>query len=262
MNVQTVYDRLIWSADVNDVPTIIDGWSRIPDLRLAKLDRLFIDRNGRSSINAVSDAGLRVFADTKFVEIPSKLEALAELYCRENRPWMLNCMAGCVSTGVFEIAGAGELDGLKRFADVCHTFGVLPCAVSVLTSKDDDEPLSEFAEQTLVQLEFGGRSAIEQVLVYADLVQRAGFTDLVCSPQEVAAIRSDSRFDGLDLNTPSIRMPGSAPDDQARTATPSDALRRGATRLVVGRPLTKGNIAANFASIITDMELGLTKSSS
>ena len=132
-----------------------------------------------------------------------------------------------------------EIDGLKRFADVCLEAGVLPCAVTVLTSKNEETTRGEF----------NGRSAIEQVLYYADLLIRFGFTDMVCSPREAEAVRAESTLDVLDLNCPGIRMPDSPPDDQARSRTPQEAHEAGVNRLVIGRPITNGVPADNLRRI-------------
>ena len=65
----------------------------------------------------------------------------------------------------------------------------------------------------------------------------AGARGLVCSPQEVAAVRSEVGDDIL-LVTPGVRPAGSETHDQARVATPEEALRAGADLLVIGRPIT------------------------
>ena len=59
----------------------------------------------------------------------------------------------------------------------------------------------------------------------------------MCSPQEVAAIRAEVGDDIL-LITPGVRPAGSDVNDQARVATPEEALRSGADLLVIGRPIT------------------------
>ena len=87
------------------------------------------------------------------------------------------------------------------------------------------------------------------MLVYVGILQECGFTDVVCSPDEVAAIRSVPDFADLNLNTPGIRLPDAAADDQARKNTPEGAVAAGATRLVIGRPITNGVSADNLAAI-------------
>lgn len=152
---------------------------------------------------------------------------------------MLNCMAGSVSSLTIEHQNPDMIDGLKMFADACHEAGTLPCGVTVLTAK----------KPHVVSSEFNGRSPIDQVLTYVGILARCGFTDIVCSPEEVAAIRSVPDFDHLNLNTPGIRLPDSKADDQARTSTPEGAVAAGATRLVIGRPITVGDKALNLKTI-------------
>jgi orotidine-5'-phosphate decarboxylase len=60
---------------------------------------------------------------------------------------------------------------------------------------------------------------------------------VVCSPREVAAVRAEVGPD-ITLITPGVRPAGHEAHDQARVATPEEALRAGADLLVIGRPIT------------------------
>jgi orotidine-5'-phosphate decarboxylase len=71
----------------------------------------------------------------------------------------------------------------------------------------------------------------------AVLAVGAGARALVCSPREVAAVRAEVG-PGIMLITPGVRPAGADRNDQARVATPEEALRAGADLLVVGRPIT------------------------
>jgi orotidine-5'-phosphate decarboxylase len=71
----------------------------------------------------------------------------------------------------------------------------------------------------------------------ARLAVDAGARALVCSPQEVRIVR-DEVGPGVVLITPGVRPAGASVDDQARVATPEQALADGADLLVVGRPIT------------------------
>ena len=71
----------------------------------------------------------------------------------------------------------------------------------------------------------------------ADLAAAAGVGGAVCSPQEVAALRRRLSAP-FELVTPGIRPSGSALGDQARVMTPAQALAAGASRLVIGRPIS------------------------
>jgi orotidine-5'-phosphate decarboxylase len=232
-------EHIIWSADVDGIDTLLGLLDQMPNLTTVKVDRLLLTKIGLEVIQTLNERGLRVFADAKIVEIPSKSLELAELHLGY-RPWMLNCMAGIQSSGIMRDEDSAMIDGLKRFAEACHQVGTKSCGVTVLTSKTP----------SIVQNEFGGHTPTEQVLYYVAALQEAGFTDVVCSPQEIKAIRAEKQFDSLELNTPGIRPGWSSASDQARIDTPEAALTAGATRLVIGRPITEGNPGENFKRII------------
>lgn len=252
-------DRVIWSADVGTLSELMKFLRMMPNLRYVKIDRLFVEANGLDVLKLLSDMGLKVFADGKIVEVPSKVLQLARLHL-ERRPWMLNCMAGICSTGVLENPDDPNLvDGLKQFADACHTAGTLPCGVTVLTSKTPEVVALEY--NLRLDPDNEGAVSTQQVLTYVEMLNRFGFTDVVCSPKEVVAIRSDHRFDHLNLNTPGIRPVGMGKDDQARTDTPAAAIRAGATRLIIGRPIhAKGDPAENLHGIVAEIEEALATS--
>jgi orotidine-5'-phosphate decarboxylase len=241
-----VNERIIWSADVADEHEVMNYLDSVPQLKLVKIDRLFTDRNGRFILRSLKDYGIDVFYDAKFVEIPSKLEGLAKEAVR-HKPWMVNCMAGSVSNGEMSLHEDRDLmDGLKRFADVCLTKGVYPCGVTVLTSKTIG----------IVNEEFNGRTAIDQVLCYVEMLVQAGFTDVVCSPKEAPAIH-ECFGQSINSNTPGIRFADSEAGDQARVSTPGGAIASGSTRVIMGRPLTKGDPVKNFARAVVEIEAAL-----
>lgn len=126
--------------------------------------------------------------------------------------------------------------------------GLLVLAVTVLTSLDDDE-LARLGMTAPVQ---------RTVLGLAERALDAGAHGLVCSPLEVAALRS--RFGARErggplLVVPGIRPAGSDPGDQRRTLTPGAALEAGADLLVVGRPVTEAPDPAAAARALSK-ELG------
>lgn len=223
-------DRIIWSADVSSEPELNVRMRENPELKIIKLDRLFLTDKSLYVIERIEDRyGVKVFVDAKIVEIPSKVEAIARKYVK-HKPWMLNCMAGCISNGNLDSNEPNELDGLARFAAVCLEAEVKPCAVTVLTSKTEKIAEAEF-----------GPGVVTQVLWYTEKLIEAGFTDVVCSPQEARSIKHNFG-DAITINCPGIRLADSASDDQARIATPAGAVEAGADRLVIGRPITNGQL--------------------
>jgi orotidine-5'-phosphate decarboxylase len=97
------------------------------------------------------------------------------------------------------------------------------------------------------------RAPSEQVVSMARLGLESGIRGFVCSPQEVAAVRALTGPQGV-LVIPGIRPAGAAIGDQKRIAGPAEALRMGASYLVVGRPITQApNPGEAAAAILEEM---------
>ncbi len=132
------------------------------------------------------------------------------------------------------------VDGLKG-RDLCLL------GVTVLTSLDADD------------LREAGYAATPEDLVLsrAQAAKAAGMGGIVCSPQEVAAVRA-AVGESLAIVTPGVRPAGSATGDQKRIATPGEAIRAGADYLVVGRPITRDDDPAAAAGrIVAEIEAAL-----
>jgi len=115
--------------------------------------------------------------------------------------------------------------------------------VTVLTSLDDGD------------LEAVGQRgpAADQVRRLAGLARAAGLDGVVCSPFEVAMLRADLGAD-FHLVVPGIRPAGAAMGDQKRAMGPREALAAGASRLVIGRPITEApDPAAAARAILADL---------
>jgi len=112
-------------------------------------------------------------------------------------------------------------------------------SVTVLTSMDQ-------AQLAAVGIE---RPAEEQVRLLGRMAVAAGSHGLVCSPLELAILRT-ALGTGPDLVTPGIRYPDAKGDDQSRVMTPADAASAGASFIVVGRPILKATDPAAMAQRI------------
>jgi len=113
-------------------------------------------------------------------------------------------------------------------------------AVTVLTSLDDG---------ALRQIGFD-RTTAEQVVRLARLAVLSGVKGLVCSPHEIELIRQQIQ-EPVKLVTPGVRSAKDETQDQKRTLSASEALKRGANHLVIGRPITQATdpVAATQALI-------------
>ena len=167
--------------------------------------------NGPSLVAPVVERG-PVFLDLKLHDIPNTVAGAAAAV-QELGVAMLTVHA---SGGPAMVAAAA-----KAAPDVAIL------AVTVLTSMS--------AEDLVV---VGQRPVDEQVPRLAAMAVEAGAAGIVCAPGEVAAVREAIGPDRLVV-VPGIRPAGSAADDQARVATPPEAIAAGASHLVVGRPITQ-----------------------
>ncbi len=183
-------------------------------------------RDGDASVEAVRAAarGRDVFLDLKLHDIPNTVAGAARSVAHL-RPAFLTVHA----TGGSAMVRAA----VEELPDTRVT------AVTILTS---------LSEQDLADVGLLGPS-IDAVRRLASLAVAAGARAIVCSPREVAAVRAEVG-DAAVLITPGVRPAGSASGDQARVATPEQALADGADLLVIGRPITAApDVAAAAAAI-------------
>ena len=194
-------------------------------------------RVGSSVLRYLTAQGKEVFLDLKLHDIPNTVaEGLCSLM--DEKVSLLNIHA---SGGYMMMKTAA-----KRLKEEATRRGISApriIAVTVLTS------LGEAEWREMGQTE----PIAEKVVRLAKLAQRAGLDGVVASPQEAAAIRRACGNDFI-IVTPGIRPLEATPDDQSRVASPAEALRNGATHLVVGRPIrTADNPRAAAQAILEEM---------
>lgn len=173
---------------------------------------------GPAVVAAVAALGKPVFADAKLHDIPSTVEKAAGQLARLGARWVTVHASG----GSRMIAAAAT--GLQEGA-AGREAGLL--AVTVLTS---------MAAADLAETGVGG-SPGKQTARLAKLASVSQCEGVVCAPSELGVI-SQVAPELLKV-TPGIRPVGAAPDDQRRTATPEEAIERGADYLVIGRPIVR-----------------------
>ena len=182
-----------------------------------KLGLEFFGANGPAGVAHVAATGVPVFLDLKFHDIPNTV-AGAVRAVRALKPALLTVHAGGGATMLRAAAEAAREGGGAASRVV---------AVTVLTSLDDAD-LSAVGQRG---------PALDQVRRLAALARETGLDGVVCSPHEVAALARD-HGPGFTLVVPGIRPASAAAGDQKRVMTPAEAVRAGATYLVVGRPIT------------------------
>lgn len=189
-----------------------------------KLGPRLVYQGGRDLIQKIAKIA-PVFVDCKFFDIPSTMEAAVRT----------SFEAGASVVTVHALAGE---EALRLLANVekelskIRPFRIL--AVTILTSWDAASMPSNFRHQPIP----------EHVRELAELVKRAGLGSIVCSAEEVEILKDLELY----MLTPGIRFATEAKGDQKRVVGPQEAMRRGSSVLVVGRPIIEASNPAQIAS--------------
>ena len=173
-------------------------------------------------------SGRRVFLDLKYHDIPNTVAAAVR-----------EAASLGISMLTIHASGGGKMMRAATEAARNQNAALLVLAVTVLTSLDDND---------LDKIGVHGRVK-DQVLRLAALALADGCHGVVASAREAAALRSQLEGD-FAIVTPGVRPAGAEPGDQARVATPAEAIAAGATHIVVGRPITAAADPASEARAI------------
>jgi orotidine-5'-phosphate decarboxylase len=192
-----------------------------------KVGLQLLTADGPAIVRELVAAGKQVFLDLKLFEIPNSVAGAV-------------AAAGQLGVSMVTVHASGGSAVLRAAVEAARPYPQLKVlALTVITSMRDQD-LVEVGVNASVQ---------EQVVRLARLAMQAGCHGVVASPQEAQFLRGMLPGGSL-IVTPGTQLPGEAPSDQARTATPAEAIRAGATHLVAGRSITRSpNPAAAFAAI-------------
>lgn len=202
-------ERLCAALDVPDLKTAARLAEKLAGhVGLFKVGLELFVAHGPAAVEAVRKSGLPIFLDLKLHDIPQTVEGAAR---------------GVAALGVqyLTVHASGGAEMIRAAKRALPRTRLL--AVTVLTSLGDAE-----------QREIGiPQDAVQRL---AKLALRAGADGIVCAPTDVAGLRATLGPAPL-IVVPGIRPAGSAKGDQRRTGTPAEAVRAGASFIVVGRPL-------------------------
>ena len=218
-------DKLILALDGMNKEQAFALISKIPGLKWVKVGLELFVSEGPEIVNDLRDLDLNIFLDLKFHDIPTTMAAA----CRQAAKTGANLITVHASAGYQALVESNEaaIFGAKEV-------GLTPprlLAVTILTSWKQKNLENELAVNQSIK---------ERVEMMAKLAFKAGIGGCICSPQEVAKLR-ELYSEPFELITPGIRLDINYLDDQARVLTPYKAIKAGATRLVIGRPVTKSS---------------------
>ena len=214
------------ALDAPDIATAREWATAVaPHVQVVKVGLEVFLRDGHDAVHVAREAsGCDIFLDVKLHDIPATVAGAAHAVAK-------------LSPKYLTVHASGGQDMVKAAVEALPETFVT--AVTILTS---------LSQEQLAAMGWNG-TAQDIVRRLAAQSVSAGARAIVCSPQEVAAVRAEVGSETI-LITPGVRPAGSDSGDQKRIATPEQALSDGANLLVIGRPITA---AANIANAARDI---------
>jgi orotidine-5'-phosphate decarboxylase len=189
-----------------------------------------------SLVAQLTSAQKRLFLDFKYIDIPATVAGAVRMAAK---------------LGIDFITVMGQRHIMRAAVDARGAARLKILAVTLLTAMNEADLQREY-HTTLTLPEFVRRRAIAAADASGDGV--------IASPDEIELVRAAVPTAGFLIVTPGIRPAGVGRDDQMRTATPYEAIVRGADYLVVGRPVIRAAEPREAAlRIIDEMALALDK---
>ena len=181
-------------------------------------------KNGRKFVSSLKNK--LTFGDYKLADIPvtcaSAVKAVSDL--------KFDYITIHISSGLNAIKAAKKVAGSTKLI-----------GVTILTSLDN---------KSLKKIGFD-KNVKKLVMHQARLAAKANLDAIVCSPHEIKIVRKVFK---KEIITPGIRLPGDKKEDQKRVMTPKQAFQIGATALVMGRSIIKGNVKNNIKKLIENLK--------
>ena len=233
-------DRLIIALDVETEHEALEAFNALKDYAgMFKIGSQLFTAAGPGVVREIVRAGGRVFLDLKFHDIPNTVARAGVEAAR-------------LGVSIFDVHASGGSEMMRRTALETHEACAREnfdapsiIAITALTSADD---------ATLAEVGFSS-TVNQQVERLARLAAECGMDGVVASPHEVSLVRAAAGREDFLVVTPGVRPQGVAHDDQKRIMTPREAIRAGASYLVIGRAiLAAPDMQRAAEEIINEME--------
>lgn len=209
--------RIVVALDVSTATELRELVKQIPNTHCrVKIGKELFTSIGPLAIEICHDAGLEVFLDLKFHDIPNTCAKAVRAAARWG-VWMTN------------VHCSGGTDMMRAAREILEGESHRPLLIGVTV-------LTSMSGSGLQELGVS-RDLESQVDHLAGLANASGLDGVVCSAQETQRLRQSLGAD-FCLVTPGIRPGWAAADDQTRIVTPKDAVANGSDYLVIGRPIT------------------------
>ena len=218
-------EKIIIALDGMDKDDVFTLLEKIPEVIWVKVGLELFISEGPNILSVLRDKGKKIFLDLKFHDIPTTVSRACFAASQTGAEFI--SLHTCAGLKALNMANEAAKEGAAKVN------GIPPklLGITILTSWTQES----FSGDLLID-----QSIDQRVKHFADIALKSGLGGCVCSPREVKFLR-EIYPETFELVTPGIRSLGSDINDQSRVSDASDALKMGASKLVIGRAITQSN---------------------
>jgi len=216
-------EKIILAIDGLDIYEAKELLDKCPKIKWVKVGLELFSKEGPSVIKIFKDLNKKIFLDLKFHDIPNTMSAA----CYEVSQLGVDIISVHASAGskALTVSKNASLKG----ASLTNVNPPYVIGITVLTSFSNEDFQTDLDRKNSIE---------ENVVRLAKLSFEAGLDGCVCSPWEAKILRSIYK-NNFELITPGIRTKVQNKNDQNRIMTPYEAIKNGASKLVIGRAISK-----------------------
>ena len=224
-NINNPSEKIIIALDGMDKKNIFNLLDKIPEIIWVKVGLELFVSEGPDVLSVLRDKGKKIFLDLKFHDIPTTVSRACFAASQSGAEYI--SLHTCSGMKALKMANEAAQEGAAKV-------NLRPpklLGITILTS---------WTQESLANDLLINESIDRRVKHLAEIASNSGLGGCVCSPREVRFLR-EIYPQSFDLITPGIRSIGSDVNDQSRVSDASEALKMGASKLVIGRAITLSN---------------------
>ena len=215
-------EKIIVALDGMEKEDVFQLLENIPEVIWVKVGLELFVNEGPNILSVLKDKGKKIFLDLKFHDIPTTVARASFAASKKGVEFI--SLHTCAGMKALKMAKEASEEGAAK----ANLIPPKLLGITILTSWTKDS----FAADLLIP-----QSIDQRVKHLAEIASNSGLGGCVCSPQEVQFLR-EIYPDTFELVTPGIRSLNSDVNDQSRVSDASEALKLGASKLVIGRAIT------------------------
>ncbi len=224
-NIDNPSEKIIIALDGMDKNNVLNLLEKIPEIIWVKVGLELFVSEGPDVLSILRDKGKKIFLDLKFHDIPTTVSRACFVASQTGAEFI--SLHTCAGMKALKMANEAAQEGASKV----NLSPPKLLGITILTSWTK----KSFANDLLID-----QSIDQRVKHLAEIALNSGLGGCVCSPREVRFLR-EIYPESFELITPGIRSIGSDINDQSRVSDASEALKMGASKLVIGRAITQSD---------------------